>query len=206
MGAAISASLATWQVCHGCNVARMATIICGPYCFLHSLRSQCTTRPGEAKSSPERGSFVAFQRTNRTNGRPANDHRAYEDPLTHNLKVTGSNPIPATTFVISSSASRSNRRDGCFLGKSDPADKSSATALILGRKLCELRITSSNPSCSARMAGGAGSPGEFGGGKAQYWRAFFISVPDRQIGRGVDFSPKRRFFSEPLDCADSVRF
>src|SRR6266581_856218 len=30
----------------------------------------------------------------------------------HNLKVTGSNPIPATTFVITHSPSRSNRRDG----------------------------------------------------------------------------------------------
>src|SRR6266852_3191630 len=35
----------------------------------------------------------------------------------HNLKVTGSNPVPATTFVITHSPSRSNRRDGgkCFL-------------------------------------------------------------------------------------------
>ena len=40
------------------------------------------------------------------------DHRAYEDPPTHNLKVIGSNPIPATTFVITRSPSRSNRRDG----------------------------------------------------------------------------------------------
>ena len=30
----------------------------------------------------------------------------------HNLKVTGSNPIPATTFVITHSPSRFNRRDG----------------------------------------------------------------------------------------------
>src|ERR1700738_2072204 len=30
----------------------------------------------------------------------------------HNLKVTGSNPVPATTFVITHSPSRSNRRDG----------------------------------------------------------------------------------------------
>src|SRR5712675_1174005 len=35
----------------------------------------------------------------------------------HNLKVTGSNPVPATTFVITRSPSRSNRRDGlAFLG------------------------------------------------------------------------------------------
>jgi hypothetical protein len=35
----------------------------------------------------------------------------------HNLKVIGSNPIPATTFVITHSPSRSNRRDGlAFLG------------------------------------------------------------------------------------------
>src|SRR6266436_710178 len=30
----------------------------------------------------------------------------------HNLKVIGSNPIPATTFIITLSPSRSNRRDG----------------------------------------------------------------------------------------------
>src|ERR1700687_4595713 len=30
----------------------------------------------------------------------------------HNLKVIGSNPIPATTFVITHSPSRPNRRDG----------------------------------------------------------------------------------------------
>src|SRR5712664_4576090 len=30
----------------------------------------------------------------------------------HNLKVIGSNPIPATTFVITRSPSRSNLRDG----------------------------------------------------------------------------------------------
>src|SRR6266508_5028220 len=30
----------------------------------------------------------------------------------HNLKVIGSNPIPATTFVITHSPSRFNRRDG----------------------------------------------------------------------------------------------
>jgi hypothetical protein len=30
----------------------------------------------------------------------------------HNLKVTGSNPVPATTFVITRSPSRFNRRDG----------------------------------------------------------------------------------------------
>ena len=30
----------------------------------------------------------------------------------HNLKVIGSNPIPATNFVITHSPSRSNRRDG----------------------------------------------------------------------------------------------
>src|SRR5713226_3137513 len=30
----------------------------------------------------------------------------------HNLKVIGSNPIPATTFVITHSPSRSNHRDG----------------------------------------------------------------------------------------------
>jgi hypothetical protein len=35
----------------------------------------------------------------------------------HNLKVTGSNPVPATSFVITRSPSRSNRRDGlAFLG------------------------------------------------------------------------------------------
>ena len=34
-----------------------------------SPRSPCTTRPGEAKASPERGSFVALQRTNRANRR-----------------------------------------------------------------------------------------------------------------------------------------
>ena len=35
----------------------------------------------------------------------------------HNLKVIGSNPIPATTFVITHSPSRSNRWDGfSFLG------------------------------------------------------------------------------------------
>jgi len=37
-------------------------------------------------------------------------------------------------------------------------------------------------------------------------RAFFISGSDGQIGRAADFSPNGRFFSEPLDCADSVRF
>jgi hypothetical protein len=55
------------------------------------------------------------------------------------------------------------------------------------------------------MTGGAGSPGDIGGGKAQYWWAFFILGPDRQIGGGADFSPNGRFFSEPLDCADLVR-
>src|SRR6266478_5926591 len=30
----------------------------------------------------------------------------------HNLKITGSNPVPATTFIITHSPSRSNRRDG----------------------------------------------------------------------------------------------
>jgi hypothetical protein len=50
-------------------------------CFLQSPRSLCATRAGKAKSSPERGDFVAFQRINRTNGRSVNDHRAYEDPL-----------------------------------------------------------------------------------------------------------------------------
>src|SRR5436190_974266 len=30
----------------------------------------------------------------------------------HNLKVIGSNPIPATTFIITHLPSRSNRRDG----------------------------------------------------------------------------------------------
>ena len=35
----------------------------------------------------------------------------------HNLKVIGSNPIPATTFVITHSPSRSDSRDGlAFLG------------------------------------------------------------------------------------------
>jgi hypothetical protein len=91
MGSATSASLTTWQVCHGRHVARMATIICSPYRFLHSPRSLCTTRPGEAKSSPERGSFVAFQRTNRTSGRAANELRAYEDPQITNLGVGRSN-------------------------------------------------------------------------------------------------------------------
>ncbi len=35
----------------------------------------------------------------------------------YNVNVTGSNPVPATTFVITHSPSRSNRRDGgkCFL-------------------------------------------------------------------------------------------
>jgi hypothetical protein len=42
-------------------------------------------------------------------GRP-DGYRA--DLLPHNLKVIGSNPIPATTFVITHSPSRSNRRDG----------------------------------------------------------------------------------------------
>src|SRR5438046_10266835 len=41
----------------------------------------------------------------------------------HNLKVIGSNPIPATTFVITPSPSRSNRRDGFNLSeeRSGPA-------------------------------------------------------------------------------------
>jgi hypothetical protein len=56
------------------------------------------------------------------------------------------------------------------------------------------------------MAGDAGSPGVIGGTKAQYWRAFFISGLTGQIRRAAGFSPKGRFFSEPLDCADSVRF
>src|ERR1700737_337726 len=33
-------------------------------------------------------------------------------PQAHNLKVIGSNPIPATTFIIIHSPSRSNRRNG----------------------------------------------------------------------------------------------
>jgi hypothetical protein len=37
----------------------------------------------------------------------------------HNLKVTGSNPVPATTFVITRSPSQFNRRDGLsFSGNS----------------------------------------------------------------------------------------
>ena len=32
--------------------------------------------------------------------------------MTLHLKATGSNPVPATTFVITHSPSRSNRRDG----------------------------------------------------------------------------------------------
>jgi hypothetical protein len=39
------------------------------------------------------------------------------DLLPHNLKVIGSNPIPATTFVITHSPSRSNRRDGFGLSE-----------------------------------------------------------------------------------------
>src|SRR5712691_14605 len=35
-----------------------------------------------SKASPECGIFVALQRTNTTNGRAVNDHRACEDPLT----------------------------------------------------------------------------------------------------------------------------
>jgi hypothetical protein len=36
---------------------------------------------------------------------------------THNLKVIGSNPVPATTFVITRSPFRSNRRDGLTFSK-----------------------------------------------------------------------------------------
>jgi len=44
---------------------------------------------------------------------------------THILKVIGSNPIPATTFVITHSPSRFNRRDGfyfCWGTWAQPAD------------------------------------------------------------------------------------
>jgi hypothetical protein len=84
-------ALTIWRVCHGFQVARMVIIICGPDCFLHSPRSICTSRPGEVKSSPERGSLVAFWRTNRTSGRSVNDLRAYEDPQITNLGVGRSN-------------------------------------------------------------------------------------------------------------------
>jgi hypothetical protein len=78
MGSAISASLTTWQVCQDCradNHLRSLLPSPLPAITMHN-------RPGEAKASPERGSLVALQRTNGTNGRAANDHRAYEDPMT----------------------------------------------------------------------------------------------------------------------------
>jgi hypothetical protein len=56
------------------------------------------------------------------------------------------------------------------------------------------------------MAGGAASPSAIRGRKAQYLQASFISGSNGQFGRGADFSPKGRFFSEPLDCAGLVRF
>src|SRR5882757_11263407 len=59
--------------------------------------------------------------------------------------------------------------------------------------------------CLGPLTGDAGSPRAIHGTKAPVLRAFFISGPIGRIGRRADFSPKGRFFSEPLDCADSVR-
>ena len=41
---------------------------------------------------------------------------------------------------------------------------------------------------------------------AQVLQAFFISGLDGRSGRGAGFSPNGRFFSKPLDCADSALF
>jgi hypothetical protein len=46
----------------------------------------------------------------------------------HNLKVTGSNPVPATTFVITHSPSRSNRRDGRYSSRSRAGHGADPTA------------------------------------------------------------------------------
>ena len=69
-----------------------------------------------------------------------------------NLNVGGSNPIPATTFVITPSPSRSNRRDG-FVQSSEPVDKHRiALALIRGRKRLLMKSGGRPPDRFATLA------------------------------------------------------
>ena len=65
----------------------------------------------------------------------------------HNLKVASSNLAPATTFVITHSPSRSNRRDGFgFLGKSEPGGSTIRMDFRRKRAFCRARsIDGSRP-------------------------------------------------------------
>src|SRR5882762_6530374 len=79
--------------------------------------------------------------------RPLRSPPNYREPhirgwIAHNLKVTGSNPVPATTFVITHSPSRSNRQDGFsfFWG-------------IRDRATAQVRLRAASPG-SSRVKGG----------------------------------------------------
>src|SRR5258707_2207527 len=73
-------------------------------CDIFYLRIATRFRSGQFDSVPEEV--------------PTNLSRLPPCEQAHNLKVIGSNPIPATTFVITHSPSRSNRRDGsCISGE-----------------------------------------------------------------------------------------
>jgi hypothetical protein len=79
------------------------------------LHSHHYARPGQEKRSL-RLSAEALSRSSEQIGRMVelqNDHRAYEEPLTHNLKVIGSNPILATRHQ----ALEKNRFRGLFAAR-----------------------------------------------------------------------------------------
>src|ERR1700745_865811 len=62
-------------------------------------------------------------------------YRFHSDLRPHNLKVIGSNPIPATTFVITYSPSGLTAgTDPFLLGDSGPDEKWFATRVIRGRE------------------------------------------------------------------------
>jgi hypothetical protein len=70
---------------------------------------------------------------------------------THNLKVIGSNPIPATSFVISRCPSRTNRWDGfSFMGKARSTEQ--GTKSLPDNLLFELGKTSNPTRRAERLA------------------------------------------------------
>jgi hypothetical protein len=100
MGSATSAPLTTWQVCHGCHVARMATFIA--VLTASSTHLDHYAQPGQEKRSL-RLSAEALSRSSEQIGRMVelqNDHRAYEDPLTMEQEVGGSSPPIAHRWAL----------------------------------------------------------------------------------------------------------
>jgi hypothetical protein len=128
-------------------------------------------QPGQEKRSL-RLSAEALSHSSEQIGRMVElqiDHRAYEDPPTHNLKVTGSNSVPAATFIITHSPSRSNRRDGSVFSGERGTERQTVrlrAALLVGGYRRLYPVTSYDPAGVAlrEQAADHKGHGHLGGG------------------------------------------